>query len=45
MINFIDSIYTMSVLDNNNNSLGVGSATTKKQGEQYAAREALKNLK
>lgn len=45
MINFNDSIYTMSVLDNNNNSLGVGSATTKKQGEQFAAREALKNLK
>jgi dsRNA-specific ribonuclease len=35
----------MAVIDNNNKVIGIGSSTTKKQGEQFAAREALKSLK
>jgi ribonuclease-3 len=37
--------FTMVVLDLNNNELGIGKSTTKKQGEQLAAKEALKKLK
>jgi ribonuclease-3 len=45
MLSFTDSVYTMAVIDNNNKVIGIGSSTTKKQGEQFAAREALKSLK
>jgi len=36
--------YTMAVVDENKVHLGIGSASTKKQAEQFAAREAIKNL-
>lgn len=38
------NMYTMAVLDNNGGEIGVGTATTKKQAEQLAAKEALKNF-
>jgi ribonuclease-3 len=36
-----NGLYTMAVVDSSGNQLGVGKAPTKKQAEQYAAREAL----
>lgn len=36
--------YTMAVLDHQGAHIGVGSASTKKQAEQFAAREAIKTL-
>lgn len=38
------NMYTMAVLDKNGRDIGIGTATTKKQAEQIAAREALKNI-
>lgn len=34
--------YTMAVLDKNGNHIGVGTASTKKQAEQLAAKDALR---
>lgn len=41
MISNENGIYTMAVVGNNGIELGIGKSTTKKQAEQYAAREAL----
>jgi ribonuclease-3 len=41
MLSYENGIYTMAVVDSNKQHLGVGNAPTKKQAEQYAAREAL----
>jgi ribonuclease-3 len=38
------NMYTMAAIDKNGAHLGVGTATTKKQAEQMAAKEALKQL-
>jgi dsRNA-specific ribonuclease len=37
--------YTMAALDGKGKQIGVGTGTTKKQGEQLAAQDALKLLK
>jgi ribonuclease-3 len=37
--------YTMAVLDSKGSIIGTGKSSTKKQGEQYAAQDALKTLK
>jgi ribonuclease-3 len=37
--------YTMAAVDNEGKHLGIGIGTTKKQGEQLAAQDALKNIK
>lgn len=41
MLSQENGIYTMGVLDANGTCLGIGKAQTKKQAEQWAAREAL----
>ena len=38
------SSYTMAALDKEGNHIGVGTAPTKKQAEQLAAKDALKNI-
>jgi ribonuclease-3 len=38
------NLYTMAVVDNNGQDIGTGTAPTKKQAEQIAAREALKYI-
>jgi len=38
------NLYTMAVVDKNGADIGVGTAPTKKQAEQLAAREALKQV-
>jgi ribonuclease-3 len=38
------NMYTMAVVDKDGRDIGVGTAPTKKQAEQIAAREALKNV-
>lgn len=45
MLSVHDGIYTMAALDPKGVHLGVGNGTTKKQGEQLAARTALVSLK
>jgi ribonuclease-3 len=37
--------YTMAAVDDKGKHLGIGIGTTKKQGEQFAARDALKKMK
>jgi ribonuclease-3 len=37
--------YTMAAVDGKGKQLGVGTGTTKKQGEQHAAKEALEKLR
>jgi dsRNA-specific ribonuclease len=37
--------YMMAAVDGKGKHLGVGTGTTKKQGEQHAAKEALENFK
>lgn len=44
MLSSSNGIYTMAVTDDNGNNIGVGSCKTKKQAEQNAAQQALKNL-
>lgn len=44
MLSSSANIYTMAAVDENGVHLGVGSAVTKKQAEQLAAKEAIKNL-
>lgn len=41
MLSNENGIYTMAVVGINGQQLGIGKSTTKKQAEQYAAREAL----
>ena len=41
MLSFENGLYTMAVVDSSGVYLGIGKAPTKKQAEQYAAREAL----
>jgi len=41
MLSQENGIYTMGVVDSSGNTLGIGKANTKKQAEQWAAREAL----
>lgn len=43
--NDIKSEYTMQVCDNNGKLLGIGTASSKKKGEQIAAQHALEKLK
>ncbi len=38
------NLYTMAVLDKNGVQLGIGSAPTKKQAEQMAAKQALERI-
>jgi ribonuclease-3 len=45
MLSLNDGIYTMVVLGSTGQHIGVGSSTTKKQGEQLAAKAALLALK
>lgn len=44
MLSSSANLYTMAAVDENGAHLGVGSAVTKKQAEQLAAKEALKRL-
>ena len=37
--------YMMAAVDGKGKHIGVGTGSTKKQGEQLAAQDALKNLK
>jgi len=45
MLSSAANMYMMAAVDEKNIHLGIGSAPTKKQAEQIAAKEALKNLK
>lgn len=45
MISFENGIYTMAVRDMNGHIVGKGEASTKKQAEQFAAREAITHYK
>jgi len=45
MLSSAANMYMMAAVDEKNIHLGIGSAPTKKQAEQLAAKEALKNLK
>ncbi len=45
MLSSAANTYTMAAVDEKNNHLGIGSAPTKKQAEQIAAKQALANLK
>jgi ribonuclease-3 len=45
MLSSAANMYMMAAIDEKNIHLGIGSAPTKKQAEQLAAKEALKNLK
>jgi len=38
------NLYTVAVVDENGVHIGIGSSSTKKQAEQFAAKEAIKNL-
>ncbi len=44
MVSSSINLYTMAVVDKNGEHIGVGTAPTKKQAEQMAAREALKQF-
>ena len=44
MLSSAANMYTMAAVDNNGIHLGIGTAITKKQAEQLAAKEALKRL-
>ena len=44
MLSSSANLYTMAAVDENGAHLGIGSAVTKKQAEQLAAKEALKRL-
>ena len=44
MLSSAPNMYTMAVVDENSIHLGIGTAPTKKQAEQLAAQEAIKNL-
>jgi len=44
MVSSSQNSYTMAATDENGIHLGVGSASTKKQAEQIAAKDAIKNL-
>jgi ribonuclease-3 len=39
-----DKIYTVNILDNKNNKIGVGIGKSKKKAEQYACKNTLENL-
>jgi dsRNA-specific ribonuclease len=39
-----DNGYTMAAVDGKGNHIGIGIGTTKKQGEQLAAQDALKKF-
>ena len=41
LVSCVNGVYTMAVDDNTGTCIGQGSATTKKQAEQLAAREAI----
>lgn len=41
MLSLENGIYTMAIVDGSGSQLGIGKASTKKQAEQWAAREAL----
>jgi ribonuclease-3 len=45
MVSCINGLYTMSVADHSGKCLGQGSATTKKQAEQLAAKQAITRFK
>lgn len=44
MLSSAANVYTMAAVDENGVHLGIGTATTKKQAEQLAAREAMSRL-
>ena len=44
MLSSIANVYTMAAVDQNGIHLGIGNASTKKQAEQLAAKEAIKRL-
>jgi dsRNA-specific ribonuclease len=44
MLSSAANMYTMAAVDENGAHLGVGTAITKKQAEQLAAKEAIKRI-